>query len=174
MGKNKHTSTHQIHVMFRFSPRSRCNSSSRCCYRARVHVDPAWSRFGLLRCTYVRIHEVLVCSDGVWCSSRWCTLIPAHPFTYHCTCSSTYSVQHTWNWTKIILGAHICRSSGTYNTCEGRQGRTSHCFGRKICASHPKKVKEVRLLKHSDAYVVYVIYITHDFIFYFLFYFSPS
>ena len=29
--------------MFRFNPRSRCNSS-RCCYRARVHVDPAWSR----------------------------------------------------------------------------------------------------------------------------------
>ena len=30
--------------MFRFNPRSRCNRSSRCCYRAREHVDPAWSR----------------------------------------------------------------------------------------------------------------------------------
>ena len=30
--------------VFRFNPRSRCNSSSRCCYRAREHVDPAWSR----------------------------------------------------------------------------------------------------------------------------------
>ena len=30
--------------MFRFNPRSRCNSSSRCWYRAREHVDPAWSR----------------------------------------------------------------------------------------------------------------------------------
>ena len=27
-----------------FNPRSRCNSSSRCCYRAREHVDLAWSR----------------------------------------------------------------------------------------------------------------------------------
>ena len=27
-----------------FNPRSSCNSSSRCCYRAREHVDPAWSR----------------------------------------------------------------------------------------------------------------------------------
>ena len=35
-----HTSTYQIHVVFRFNPRSRCNSSSRCCYRAREHVDP--------------------------------------------------------------------------------------------------------------------------------------
>ena len=32
---------YQIHV-FRFNPRSRCNSSSRCCYRARENVDPAW------------------------------------------------------------------------------------------------------------------------------------
>ena len=31
----------QIHVVFRFNPRSRCNSSSRCWYRAREHVDPA-------------------------------------------------------------------------------------------------------------------------------------
>ena len=31
---------YQIHV-FRFNPRSRCNSSSRCWYRAREHVDPA-------------------------------------------------------------------------------------------------------------------------------------
>ena len=43
MGKNKayqvsHTCTDQIHV-FRCNPRSRCNSSSRCCYRAREHVD---------------------------------------------------------------------------------------------------------------------------------------
>ena len=30
--------------MFRLNPRSRCNSSSRCCYRAREHVDPTWSR----------------------------------------------------------------------------------------------------------------------------------
>ena len=30
--------------MFRFNPRSRCNNSLRCCYRAREHVDPAWSR----------------------------------------------------------------------------------------------------------------------------------
>ena len=30
--------------MFRFNPRSRCNRSSRCCYRAREHVDPACSR----------------------------------------------------------------------------------------------------------------------------------
>ena len=48
MGKNKalssHTSTYQIHVVFRFNLRSRCNRSSRCCYRAREHVDPAWSR----------------------------------------------------------------------------------------------------------------------------------
>ena len=48
MGKNKslssHTSTYQIHVVFRFNPPSRCNNSSRCCYRAREHVDPAWSR----------------------------------------------------------------------------------------------------------------------------------
>ena len=35
---------YQIHVVFRFNPRSRCNNSSRCCYRAREHVDPAWSR----------------------------------------------------------------------------------------------------------------------------------
>ena len=32
---------YQIHVVFRFNPRSRCNSSSRCWYRAREHVDPA-------------------------------------------------------------------------------------------------------------------------------------
>ena len=32
---------YQIHVYFRFNPRSRCNSSSRCWYRAREHVDPA-------------------------------------------------------------------------------------------------------------------------------------
>ena len=32
---------YQIHV-FRFNPRSRCNSSSRCWYRAREHVAPAW------------------------------------------------------------------------------------------------------------------------------------
>ena len=34
-----------FHVCIRymcFNPRSRCNSSSRCCYRAREHVDPAW------------------------------------------------------------------------------------------------------------------------------------
>ena len=30
--------------MFRFNPRSRCSSSSRCCYRTREHVDSAWSR----------------------------------------------------------------------------------------------------------------------------------
>ena len=30
-----------IHVVFRFNPRSRCNSSSRCWCRAREHVDPA-------------------------------------------------------------------------------------------------------------------------------------
>ena len=30
--------------MFRFNPRSRCNNSSRCCYRAREHVNPARSR----------------------------------------------------------------------------------------------------------------------------------
>ena len=41
---SSHTSTYQIHVMFRFKPRSCCNSSSRCCYRAREHVDPARSR----------------------------------------------------------------------------------------------------------------------------------
>ena len=34
---------YQIRVVFRFNPQSRCNSSSRCCYRAREHVDPAWS-----------------------------------------------------------------------------------------------------------------------------------
>ena len=38
---SSHTSTYQIHVVFRFNPRSRCNNSSRCCYRAREHVDPA-------------------------------------------------------------------------------------------------------------------------------------
>ena len=38
---NSHTSTYQIHIVFRFNPHSRCNSSSRCCYRAREHVDPA-------------------------------------------------------------------------------------------------------------------------------------
>ena len=32
---------YQIHVVFRFNPRSRCNSSSRCWYRAREYVDPA-------------------------------------------------------------------------------------------------------------------------------------
>ena len=36
-----HVCMYQIHVVFRFNPRSRCNSSSRCCYRAREHVDPA-------------------------------------------------------------------------------------------------------------------------------------
>ena len=41
---SSHTSTYEIHVVFRFYPRSRCNSSSRCCYRARKHVDPVWSR----------------------------------------------------------------------------------------------------------------------------------
>ena len=30
--------------MFRFNPRSRCNRSPRCCYRARELVHPAWSR----------------------------------------------------------------------------------------------------------------------------------
>ena len=30
--------------MFRFNPRSHCNSSSRCCYRAREHVDSAGYR----------------------------------------------------------------------------------------------------------------------------------
>ena len=39
-----HASMYQIHVVFRFNPRSRCNRSSRCCYRAREHVDPARSR----------------------------------------------------------------------------------------------------------------------------------
>ena len=32
---------YQINVVFRFNPRSRCNSSSRCWYRPREHVDPA-------------------------------------------------------------------------------------------------------------------------------------
>ena len=41
---SSHTSTYQIHFVFRFHPRSRCNSSSRCCCRAREHVDPTWSR----------------------------------------------------------------------------------------------------------------------------------
>ena len=35
-----HVCIYQIHV-FRFNPRSRCNSSSCCWYRAREHVDPA-------------------------------------------------------------------------------------------------------------------------------------
>ena len=43
MGKNKN-SAYQIHIVFRFNPRSRRNRSSRCCYRAREHVDPAGSR----------------------------------------------------------------------------------------------------------------------------------
>ena len=32
---------YQVHVVLRFNPRSRCNCSSRCGYRAREHVDPA-------------------------------------------------------------------------------------------------------------------------------------
>ena len=40
---SSHSSTYQIHV-FRFMPRSRCNNSSRCCYRAREHVDPLFER----------------------------------------------------------------------------------------------------------------------------------
>ena len=35
------TRMYQTHVVFRFNPRSRCNSNSRCWYRAREHVDPA-------------------------------------------------------------------------------------------------------------------------------------
>ena len=31
-------------MCFNLTRRSRCNSSSRCCYRAREHVDPTWSR----------------------------------------------------------------------------------------------------------------------------------
>ena len=31
-------------MYFHLTQRSRCNSSSRCCYRAREHVDPTWSR----------------------------------------------------------------------------------------------------------------------------------
>ena len=30
---SSHTSTYQIHVLFRFNPRFRCTSSSRCCLR---------------------------------------------------------------------------------------------------------------------------------------------
>ena len=42
---SSHTCTYQIHVVFRLiNQRCRWNSSSRCCYRAREHVDPAWSR----------------------------------------------------------------------------------------------------------------------------------
>ena len=47
MGKNKAAPALpriRHNVVFRFNPRSRCNSNSRCCYRAREHVDPAWSR----------------------------------------------------------------------------------------------------------------------------------
>ena len=32
------------YMCFNLSRRSRCNSSSRCCYRAREHVGPTWSR----------------------------------------------------------------------------------------------------------------------------------
>ena len=32
------------YMCFNLTRRSRCNSSSRCCYRAREHVDPTWSR----------------------------------------------------------------------------------------------------------------------------------
>ena len=36
-----HVCMYHIQVVFRFNPRSRCNSSSRCWYRVREHVDPA-------------------------------------------------------------------------------------------------------------------------------------
>ena len=52
MGKNtsKAPTLSRIRYMcFNLTLRSRCNSSSRCCYRVHEHVDPTWSR--KIRCS---------------------------------------------------------------------------------------------------------------------------
>ena len=41
---SSHTSTYISDTCVNLTRRSRCNSSSRCCYRARGHVDPTSSR----------------------------------------------------------------------------------------------------------------------------------
>ena len=105
MGKNKAYALtlpriRYIHIVFRFNPRSRCNNSSRCRYRAREHVDPAYFRYSEIRGASGQSSPLPECQRA---------LLPPPQY-------SVYSYGICLNFCRLKSSAFSCRLSTTYTT----------------------------------------------------------